>query len=234
MSIELQTGNQVDVTSSSDAELYAGMFGEENYILRTPLELKMENPNTLSIGPGNALQNGRHIRLKGVTELTIPSGIQAQKRSHIAVIRTTITRDDETMVTVEKSEGIVLSGEPTMDGSPEDPQWIEGNLLKGDTIADFPIAKVVTDGINAGDPTPMYELMSSHVKAWDSLSRSVNGLTDRNYPFVTDLRSAQIGYNAKEDMVFLRVGMPGSGSRIVDIRPSGIHFVDEVTGKILW
>ena len=74
MSIELQTGNQVDVTSSSDAELYAGMFGDGNYVIREPLELKMEDANTLSIGTGNALQNGRHIRFKGSTEFTIPSG----------------------------------------------------------------------------------------------------------------------------------------------------------------
>lgn len=170
MTVELQTGNQVDVTSASDAELYAAMFGDGNVVLRTPLELKMEDANTLSVGPGNASQNGRHLRFKGSTEFIIPSGTQAQKRSHLAVVRTTITRDDETMQTIEHSEPLVLSGEPTMDGTPEDPPIIEGNLLEGDTIADFPLARVVTDGINALDPVPLFETLPSYMEFRDSQS----------------------------------------------------------------
>ncbi len=180
MTVELQTGNQVDVTSSSDAELYAGFAGGGSYVIREPLQIKLEDSNTLSVGSGNVLQNGRHIRLKGSTDFTIPSGIQAQKRSHIAVIRTTITRDDETMETLEKSEPLVLSGEPVMDGTPEDPAWIEGNLLAGDTIADFPLARVVTDGINALEPEPLYDVMASAAEfqaaekeRWDSISQAV-------------------------------------------------------------
>ena len=179
MTVELQTGNMADVTSASDAELYAAMFGPGNYVLRNPLELKMEDANTLSVGPGNLSQNGRHIRLRGSTEFTIPSGIQAQKRSHLAVIRTTVTRDDDTMQTVEKSDCIVLSGEPTMDGNPEDPPIIEGNLLQGDTIADFKIARVVTDGINALEPVPLFETIPSREELCDSLSQTIKGTWQR-------------------------------------------------------
>ena len=155
MSIELQTGTECLISDSSDAELYAAFEGDGNYILRKPLDLTMSSTNTLIIGPGTGLQNGRHIRFKGTTEVTIPSGVQAEKRSNIVVVRTTISRDEDTMETLTHSEAMVLTGKSTMDGEPTDPEWIEGNLLDGDTIADFPIARVVTDGINVREPEPL-------------------------------------------------------------------------------
>lgn len=173
MSIELQTGNMNEVSSASDSELYAALFGEGSYIVRHRLDAEMVDSNTLSVGSGNAIQNGRHIRLKGSTEFVIPSGVQAQKRSNLAVLRTTVTRDEETMQTVEETVPLVLSGEPTMDGSPVDPDVIEGNLLEGDTIADFPLFRVVTDGINAGEPEPLYDFVASETEFRDSLSQSV-------------------------------------------------------------
>ena len=168
MSVELQTGTECLVSDASDAELYAGIQGAGNYILRKPLELSMIDSNTLSVGAGTGLQNGRHIRFKGTTEFSIPSGVQAQKRSNIAVVRTTISRDESTMKTLTHSEPIVLSGEPVAEGDPVDPAWIEGDLLAGDTVADFPIARVVTDGINVGEPEPLFDVLQSAKDRWDS------------------------------------------------------------------
>ena len=171
MSVELQTGTECLVSDASDAELYAGIQGAGNYILRKPLELSMIDSNTLSVGAGTGLQNGRHIRFKGTTEFSIPSGVQAQKRSNIAVVRTTISRDESTMKTLTHSEPIVLSGEPVAEGDPVDPAWIEGDLLAGDTVADFPIARVVTDGINVGEPEPLFDVLQSAKDRWDSQSQ---------------------------------------------------------------
>ena len=168
MSIELQTGTECLISDSSDAELYAAFEGDGNYILRKPLDLTMSSTNTLIIGPGTGLQNGRHIRFKGTTEVTIPSGVQAEKRSNIVVVRTTISRDEDTMETLTHSEAMVLTGKSTMDGEPTDPEWIEGNLLDGDTIADFPIARVVTDGINVREPEPLYNVLASAADFRDS------------------------------------------------------------------
>ena len=75
------------------------------------------------------------------------------------------------MQTVEETVPLVLSGEPTMDGSPVDPDVIEGNLLEGDTIADFPLFRVVTDGINAGEPEPLYDFVASETEFRDLLSQ---------------------------------------------------------------
>jgi len=171
MSIELQKGTECLISDSSDAELYAAFEGDGNYILRKPLDLTMSSTNTLIIGPGTGLQNGRHIRFKGTTEVTIPSGVQAEKRSNIVVVRTTISRDEDTMETLTHSEAMVLTGKSTMDGEPTDPEWIEGNLLDGDTIADFPIARVVTDGINVREPEPLYNVLASAADFRDSQSR---------------------------------------------------------------
>lgn len=173
MSIELQTGTECLISDSSDAELYAAFEGDGNYILRKPLDLTMSSTNTLIIGPGTGLQNGRHIRFKGTTEVTIPSGVQAEKRSNIVVVRTTISRDEDTMETLTHSEAMVLTGKSTMDGEPTDPEWIEGNLLDGDTIADFPIARVVTDGINVREPEPLYNVLASAADFRDSQSPEI-------------------------------------------------------------
>ncbi len=188
MSVELQTGTECLVSDASDAELYAGIQGAGNYILRKPLELSMIDSNTLSVGAGTGLQNGRHIRFKGTTEFSIPSGVQAQKRSNIAVVRTTISRDESTMKTLTHSEPIVLSGEPVAEGDPVDPAWIEGDLLAGDTVADFPIARVVTDGINVGEPEPLFDVLQSAKDRWDSqyqwleIKTGITGLTCRVNP----------------------------------------------------
>lgn len=97
MTVDLTTGNQSVVTSTADAEIYAGIHGEDNYCMRTPPEASMPNANTLMVGPANFSQNGHQIRLKGNTEFTIPTGVQAQKRSNLCILRTTKTRDEETM-----------------------------------------------------------------------------------------------------------------------------------------
>lgn len=174
MSIEMQTGTQVEVTCDSDAGLYVGMQGSGSYVLDKSLDISMPDTNTVTVGPGHILQNGFHVWLKGATDFTIPSGVQAQKRSIIVGFRSTKTRDEETMETIIRSDPLVLSGEPTMDGTPEDPEWIEGDLGAGDTIADFPICRVVTDGINALEPVPMYQVLASAAelqRRWDSLSQ---------------------------------------------------------------
>ncbi len=97
----------------------------------------------------------------------------------------------------------------------------------------------VDDGLEL--PTDLPALLQRHedqvaalTAACDSISQSMGKLASRNAPWVTDLTTAQIGYNTKEDMVFLRVGMPGGGTRILTIRPSGIHFINEVTGVQYW
>lgn len=172
MTVSIETSANHQVSDASDAELYAGFVGSGNVVLARPLELTLSNANTLQVGEGTLLQNGRHIRLKGETEFTIPTGIQAQKRSNIALIRTTIARDDSNMSTTVTSVPMVLSGEATATGTPTDPELITGNLLEGDTVADFPIARVITDGINALDPEPLYVVQPSAKDSWDSISRS--------------------------------------------------------------
>lgn len=173
MSIQLETGNQATVSSASDAELYARMITSENVVMAEPLTLSMSNANTLVVGSGNLLHNGRHVRLKGNTEFTIPSGVQGQKRANLAMIKTTITRDENTLDTVEKSEAIVLSGDPVTAGTPADPAYTQGNLLEGDTVAYFPIARVITDGINAQTPVPLFKVQKSAADAWDSISLTI-------------------------------------------------------------
>lgn len=152
MSVELQTGAKCNVTSASDAELYAGIYGSGSYVMGDPPTLALSDANTLEIGPCNIIQNGRHIRLRETSLASIPSGVQGAKRSSLVVVRTTLSYDYETLEPIEKSELLTLTGDASADGDPPDPETVSGDLLAGDIVSDFPIARVVTDGLNVEAP----------------------------------------------------------------------------------
>lgn len=155
MTVALQTGAKCNVSSASDAELYAGIYGRGSYVMGDAPALELSDANTLSIGPCNIIQNGRHIRLRETSQAMVPSGVQGAKRASIVVVRTTLDYDSDTLEPIEKSELVTVTGDSVTEGDPQDPAWVEGDLLAGDTVADFPIARVVTDGLNVGQPVSL-------------------------------------------------------------------------------
>ena len=162
MSVELVTGYYgVDeggkpkrhVSSAEDGARQAGTVGLGCYALSTGSKLSatMEDANTLLVSDGDALINGRHVRIPDSLSFTIPTGVQGQKVSNIAVLRYQKAADS-----VESVTPVVLTGEPST-GTPTDPEHNEGSILDGDSPVDMPLYRVVTDGVNAGDPEPLFE-----------------------------------------------------------------------------
>lgn len=164
MSVELVTGYygvgeggepNRHVSSAEDGARQAGTVGLGCYALSTGSKLSatMEDANTLVVADGDAVMNGRHVRLTETTSFTIPTGVQGQKVSNLAVLRYQKAADS-----VESVTPLVLTGEPST-GEPTDPEHNEGSILDGDSPVDFPLYRVVTDGINAGDPEPLFDIM---------------------------------------------------------------------------
>ena len=154
MAVMLQTGNTgMPVTSASDGILYSSIVGTGSYVMDvgSRLSATMADANTLIVNDGSVMHNGRHILMEGATRFTIPSGQQGMRRAHIAVIRTTKDEDG-----AERSDAVVVSGEPVASGTPPDPDWHRESLLDDATISDMPLYRVVTDGINAGDPVRLF------------------------------------------------------------------------------
>lgn len=176
MSVELVTGYSGvgsdgepnrHVSSAEDGARQAGTLGLGCYALSTGSKLSatMEDANTLVVADGDAVMNGRHVRLTETTSFTIPTGVQGQKVSNIAVLRYQVGADS-----VESVTPVVLTGEPST-GEPTDPAYNEGSILDGDSPVDFPLYRVVTDGINAGDPEPLFDVLMPMADLWDSVSQ---------------------------------------------------------------
>ena len=158
MGLQLRTGkNGKNVTSDSDGRLYAGIAGTDRYVLDdgNKLAASLSDSNTLVVQSGAMLINGRHVTLDGTQTWNIPNGAQGKKRSNLCVVR--YTKDSNG---IEIAEAVTLSGDLT-DGDPVDPAYNNTSILQnGTTISDYPLYRVITDGISANDPVPLFNVLT--------------------------------------------------------------------------
>lgn len=155
MAVSLVTGytGTEHVTSGQDGARQAGTVGTGMYALKTvdePLKATLENANTVTIGPGDVLINGRHAQLTGSTTFAIPVGTQAQQTSNLLVLR--YARDDSGVETVQ---ALTLTGDPAA-SDPQDPALATGSILDGDTPVDMPLYRVITTGIETAQPVKLF------------------------------------------------------------------------------
>lgn len=176
MSVELVTGYSGvgsggepnrHVSSAEDGARQAGTLGLGCYALSTGSKLSatMEDANTLVVADGDVVMNGRHVSLPDPTSFTIPTGVQGRKVSNLAVLRYKVGSRS-----VESVTPLVLTGEPST-GTPSDPAYNEGSILDGDSPVDMPLYRVITDGITAGDPEPLFDVTPSLAALRDSVSQ---------------------------------------------------------------
>ena len=177
MSVELVTGYygvggggepNRHVSSAEDGARQAGTVGLGCYVLSTGSKLSatMEDANTLVVADGDVVMNGRHVSMPDATSFTIPTGVQGQKVSNIAVLRYSKAADS-----VESVTPLVLTGEPST-GTPTDPEHNDGSILDGDSPVDMPLYRVVTDGINAEDPEPLFDVLVPMAELQVAVSRT--------------------------------------------------------------
>ena len=175
MSVELVTGYygvgedgkpKRHVSSAEDGARQAGTVGLGCYVLSTGSKMSaiMEDANTLLVSDGDALINGRHVRIPDSLSFTIPTGVQGQKVSNLAVLRYQVGADS-----VESVTPVVLTGEPST-GKPTDPEHNDGSVLEGASIVDMPLYRVVTSGTNYETPV----LLPRVVKPLDDLKSYVD------------------------------------------------------------
>lgn len=204
MSVELVTGYSGvggdgqpsrHVSSTEDGARQAGTVGTGMYVLSTgsKLSASMEDANTLVVADGDAMMNGRHVSLPDPTSFTIPTGVQGQKVSNLAVLRYEKAADS-----VESVTPVVLTGEPSAD-TPTDPAYNEGSILDGDSPVDMPLYRVVTDGINAGEPVQLFETIPSIDSLRDSISRTKKD--------VKSLVKAKAGFAILSAEAYMAAGM---------------------------
>lgn len=156
MAVELVTGysGTAHVSSSEDGARQAGTVGTGMYALMTveePFKAVLENANTVTVGPGDALINGRHVRLTGSTTFAVPVGTQGMQTSNLLVLRYEVAEDG-----TESASAVTLTGEPAA-SDPADPALATGNILDGDSPVDMPLYRVVTTGIESAQPVRLFK-----------------------------------------------------------------------------
>lgn len=176
MAFELITGhagrNHVD--SADMGEAFAGIVGKGRYILDIGdgMACSMADSNTLTVGTGSMLMDGRIVRNETAATFKIANGTQGQYRHDLACLRYTLDRSNDSIESVEQ---VVLQGTPATTASEaKDPEYEAGDILSGDLSATVPIARVKLDNI-----TTTCEAMLGSVTSLKSLVDSVS-LTETN------------------------------------------------------
>ena len=174
MGCELVTGvaGHPHIDGDDIASLMTGIIGPDDYVLATGegLPARMETSNTLSLGTGDLLMQGRHVRFASSSTVTVESGTPGMKRNDLLVCRYMKASDG-----VETASLVVLKGTPTS-GTPQDPAWEHGHIIEGATTADMPLYRIPLDGITVQTLQPMFTTMNPVNKAGD-------GSTPRLVPF---------------------------------------------------
>lgn len=174
MAFELITGhagrNHVD--SADIGEAFAGIVGKGRYILDTGdgMACSMADSNTLTVGKGSMIMDGRIVRNETAATFKIANGTQGQYRHDLACLRYKIDRSDDSIESVEQ---VVLQGTPaTTESEAKDPEYEAGDILSGDLSATVPIARVKLDNI-----TPTCEAMLGSVTSLKPLGDAVSHAT---------------------------------------------------------
>lgn len=174
MGCELVTGvaGHPHIDGDDIASLMTGLIGPDDCVLATGegLPARMETANTLSLGTGDLLMQGRHVRFASSSTVGVESGTPGMKRNDLLVCRYMKAADG-----VETASLVVLKGAPTS-GTPQDPAWEHGRIIEGATIADMPLYRIPLDGITVQTLKPMFTTM-------DPVNKADSGSTPRLIPF---------------------------------------------------
>lgn len=161
--LHLVTGyaGKVHVTAEDQASLYAALFGADAFVLDrgNKLAATVVTNNSIKISDGDAIFQGRHVRL-GYGQsvgLTIENGAVGQKRNDLIVIRYSKTLDTG----VEGANLVVIKGTATT-GTASDPEYTSANIFDGNVLkADMPLYRVPLDGLNVQELVPLFTVFGA-------------------------------------------------------------------------
>ncbi|MBE6468952.1 MAG: hypothetical protein E7001_03090 [Coriobacteriaceae bacterium] len=158
------------ITGDDWGHLNAGIVGSGAYVLKTGNQLKatVASANSITISDGDAVLNGRHIRVSSPESVTIQSGTVGQRRNDIIVLRYARTGSGAAMR--EGASLVAVKGTSTT-GAPRDPATGTGNVLNGSATADMPLYRIPIDGVTVGTPVPLFDRVVTAAEVRDYMSR---------------------------------------------------------------
>lgn len=152
MACEIVTGftGEPHISAEQLGLLNVALVGSGDYLLNTQDKLAATVPtaNSITIGTGDVLMQGRHITIPEPETLSIGSGTTGYNRIDLVVIK--YTKDPTTgveSVTLEIKQGQAVTG------TPAEPSYTTGNIITGGALLnELPIYRIVINGLMPSEP----------------------------------------------------------------------------------
>ena len=155
MTVELITGHAGSAhISAADAGWFnVGVVGDGKYVLDTGTQFacNVQSANLVTIGIGDALFEGRHVRVSATENVALDNGAQGVNRNDIVCIK----YEYASSTSVESASIAVIKGTATS-GTAVDPDIPSGSILEGATAAYMPLWRIPISGITVGTPVKLY------------------------------------------------------------------------------
>lgn len=201
------TGSE-HITSNDDQALRQGIFGKGSYVLNVgnKFEATLTDANTVQIQDGEGVLQGVHFRvLPGTVDtVNIENGTTGYNRIDLIVARYT----KDAVTGIESVNWAVITGTPSA-STPTAPEYTEGDILAGDTLAEFPLYKVELSGL-----TPqMWPMFDPH-------TGSVGGIAAEP-PFMNNKTISGNGTIKSDNTIILKGGHTYLLRLEWNIQPSG-------------
>lgn len=171
MTTELVTAHagKNHVGSEDVGALYAGALGRGRFAFDVGerLAVTMTDANTVRIGTGVFLMDGRQVRVKEAEIVKVANGSQGTFRRDLV---TYTYKRDPSNGNVEEGTWSVLQGTATANkDEAKAPGYAAGNILEGDLTATVAVAEVSLSGL-----TPTAKLLLPSVASLKTLGESVS------------------------------------------------------------
>lgn len=154
MTVELVTGHAGSAHVSPDdvGHYNVGTVGAGKYVLNTGTQLActVQSANLVTIGTGDAIFDGRHVRVSATENVALDNGAQGVNRNDIICIK----YEYNSGTAVETASLAVIKG--TAASTATDPTIPSGSILNGASTAYMPLWRIPIEGITVGTPEKMY------------------------------------------------------------------------------
>lgn len=171
MTTELVTAHagKSHVGSEDVGALYAGALGSGRFAFDVGegLAVTMTDANTVRIGTGVFLMDGRQVRVKEAESIKVENGSQGAFRRDLVTY--TYKRDPSNGNVEEGSWSVLRGTAAANEGEAKAPEYDAGNILDGDLTATVAVAEVSLSGL-----TPTAKLLLPSVKSLKTLGDSVS------------------------------------------------------------
>ena len=155
MTVELITGHagSAHVSAADVGWFNVGVVGDGKYVLDTGTQFacNVQSANLVTIGIGDALFEGRHVRVSATENVALDNGAQGVNRNDLICIK----YEYNSSTSVESASLVVLKG-TAVSGTPTDPTIPSGSILAGASTAYMLLWRIPISGITVGTPEKLY------------------------------------------------------------------------------